>query len=119
MATEVCLTENNLPWNMVDEGNYIFPYKFTDDKGSIPKEAFLLAKRIEEKTCLRFRPWKGESSWLNLSTVEPYYRQINVAFGGIGRFDSAWAIGENGSRKEGQRKVSIIFFMIVYNIKLF
>ena len=58
---------------MDSEGLYIIPIKVDGKKvkeSAIALQRFneRIGNQLEDRTCLRTRPWDGEESWLNLLT---------------------------------------------------
>ena len=78
VVPQVCFGLNAIhgpyEWNnVVDDGNYIIPIKIDGNKveeGANATQRFneRIGNQLEDRTCLRIRPWDGEESWLNLQT---------------------------------------------------
>ena len=78
-------------WNtFVEDDTYTIPWRLSDGIWNDTRKYIpIVAKQLEENTCLRFKPWKGESSWLLLFPV------LKIC-------------SANYGRPEGQRVVSFI-----------
>ena len=78
MVPQVCFgfgaINHPYQWNnVVDDGYYIIPIKVDGNEvkeGASAMQRFneRIGNQLEDRTCLRTRPWDGEESWLNLLT---------------------------------------------------
>ena len=124
LACEMCQTTDDMEkssysamnnvnlWNtFIDDETYTIPWRLNPEDpvyNSTIEYIPIVAKQLEENTCLRFKPWSGEKSWLLL--LPAYYG----CYTRLGRPD------------EGKRTVSLLqsqidqtnVLLLALNIKL-
>ena len=62
-------------WNtFIDDETYTIPWRLNPEApwvhNSTRDNITIVAKQLEDNTCLRFKPWSGEKSWILLLPVD-------------------------------------------------